>query len=356
VIKQWARAALAAQRRGTDLRWRQPPGFTVHSGQNTPPAVYYLAPHPTTPRGGVRNIYRHVDQLDAIGIPAAVVHAKRGFRATWFANETRVLHSAEVTLGPRDVLVIPECYGPGLHRLPPEVRVVIFNQGVYHTFDRIPFDSTGPGAPYAAVRSLVAILTVSHDSAELLRYAFPELPVQLARNVVDGTVFHPGTDLPGRRIAYLTHRRAHEREQLLHVLRARGALDRWELVPIAGRTERETAMMMRGSAVFLSFSEREGFGLPPAEAMASGCHVIGYTGMGGRDFFDPVYCTPVPDSDLLGFARAIEVAGAAYDADPTAFAKSGQAASEHILSTYSAERLREELSTFYSGLGFDPGR
>jgi hypothetical protein len=356
VIKKWARAALVANRRATDLRWRQPPRFTVHSGQSSAPAVYYLAPHPTTPRGGVRNIYRHVDQLAAIGIPAAVVHAKRGFRATWFANETRVLHSAEVTLGPRDVLVVPECYGPGLHRLPAGVRVVIFNQGVYHTFDRIAFESTDPGAPYATLGDLVAILTVSHDSAELLRYAFPKLPVQLARNVVDGAVFHPGPNRPGRRIAYLTHRRTPEREQLLHVLRARGVLDGWELVPIAGRTEQETAAMMRGSAVFLSFSEREGFGLPPAEAMASGCHVVGYTGMGGRDFFDPAYCTPVPDSDLLGFARAVEEARAAYDADPTAFAKSGQAASEHILSTYSAQRLREELSAFYSGLGFAPGR
>jgi Glycosyl transferases group 1 len=352
VITRRARALVQANRRAADLKWRQPPRFPVQDRQSGPPTVYYLAPDLSSHSGGVRVIYRQVDYLNAMGIPAAVVHSKAGFRATWFTNDTRVVAPASVRLGPDDVLVVPECYGPGIGRLPAEARTIIFNQGAYHTFDLIPFETTGPGSPYADIRHLVGMLTVSDDSAALLRYAFPKVPLHIVRAVIDPVLFHPGTRRPARQVAFLTHRRGQERDQLLHILRARGVLDGWELVPISGRSDRETAAMMRDSALFLAFSEREGFGLPPAEAMASGCYVIGYTGMGGREFFDPAYCAPVPDGDLLAFAKAVEEACAAYDDDADAFTKVGRTASERILTQYSPERLRADLHAFYTELGF----
>jgi hypothetical protein len=347
--RAWARDFVRGRQRARDLSWRRIPPFATGPGGSGSATVYYLAPDLVHPSGGVRNIYRHVDLLNAAGVDAAVVHTSPGFRCDWFMGDTRVVHPGGVVLRPEDVLVVPECYGPGLGQVPDGPRAVLFNQGAYHTFDLIPYETTGPGAPYAGLGA-VALLTVSQDSAALLAYAFPDLPVHLARLVVDGAVFHPADSRPARRIAYLTHRRPEEREQLRHLLRARGRLAGWELVPIAGRTERETAEIMRSSAVFLSFSERDGFGLPPAEAMASGCYVVGYHGQGGREFFDPAYCSPVADGDLLGFARALEDACAAYDADPDAFGKLGRAASERILDAYSAEGLRADLLAFYGPL------
>ena len=345
-----ARGIIQANRLAADLKWRQLPRFAVRATATGPTRVYYLAPHLAAASGGVRNIYRHVDSLNSLGIDAAVVHAKAGHRADWFANKTRVLDAGQVSLGPRDLLVVPECYGPGLGGLPDGIRVVIFNQGAYHTFDRIPFENTEPGAPYAGLADVVGLLTVSQDSAALLRYGFPSMAVSIARPVVDGSVFHPSDAMRGRRIAYLTHRRPQEREQLLHLLRAHGLPAGWELVPISRRTEAQTANMMRTSALFLGFSEREGFGLPPAEAMASGCYVIGYPGMGGREFFEPDHCAPIPDGDLLAFARAIDDAIAAHDEDTEAFSKIGLTASERILSRYSAENLRADLAAFYRPL------
>jgi hypothetical protein len=78
--------------------------------------------------------------------------------------------------------------------------------------------------------------------------------------------------------------------------------------------------------------------------------VVGYHGQGGREFFDPAYCSPVADGDLLGFARAVADACAAYDADPDAFGKLGRAASERILGGYSAGGLRDDLLGFYGSL------
>ncbi|WP_406108465.1 glycosyltransferase [Micromonospora globbae] len=345
-----ARGAVRRYSRAADLRWRRLPHLAVGRRSGDRPTVYYLAPVPSGIFGGIRNLYRHVDNLNAVGISAAVVHPRTGYRASWFANDTRVLGASEVVLTPDDLLVVPECYGPGLGAVPDGVRVVVFNQGAYITFDHVPFDTTRAGAPYADVPGLVGLLAVSRDNAELLRYTFPDLPVGIARPVIDPELFHPSGEPPARRLAYLTHRRPEEREQLRHTLRARGLLERWAEAPIVGRSESETAAIMRGSAIFLSFSHREGFGLPPAEAMASGCFVVGYAGLGGREYFEPPECAPVPDGDLLAFARAVEAACAAYDDDPETFRKAGLAASERIRARYSVEALRAELLDFYTPL------
>jgi glycosyl transferase family 1 len=379
-LRNQARAWAKATSLAAELRWRRPPQFQVSPLQVGEPTVYYLTPHRVTPSGGVRNMYRHVDVLNAAGHSAAVVHAPSGFRVTWFSNTTRVLGAREVRLGPRDILVVPEVYASGFDHLPVGPRIVVFNQAAYHTFDFIPFAGTGPGAPYAQVANLVGLLAVSRANEALLRYAFPQVPVHVARLVIDPDVFRPAdqsgpadqsapadqprpadqpgpTDRPGpgdharrARLAFVPHRRTADREHLLHLLRARGITDRWALAPIDGRSERETAEIMRGSAIFLSFSERDGFGLPPAEAMASGCYVVGFTGIGGQEFFDPADCRPVPEGDLLQFAREVDEACTAYQADPDTITKLGRSASERVLSRYTMAGLAEDLDQFYAPL------
>ncbi|WP_146163966.1 glycosyltransferase family 4 protein [Pseudosporangium ferrugineum] len=345
-----ANRRIEAYRLRAEMRRRQPPSLRTAPARGERPVVYYLTPDLDLPVGGIRVIYRHVDALNALGLRARVLHGNRGFRSTWFAHDTAVTYASDVALTADDVLVVPEWYGPTLDRLPATVPLVVFNQRAYDTFDFVPYPGTGPGAPYAGFPNLRALLTVSRDNAELLAYAFPDLPVHRVRNVVDAEMFRPGPEVPARRICFTTTRRERERDQLLHILRSRGVLDGWDVVAISGRSEAEVAAIMRDSAVFLSFSDREGFGLPPAEAMASGSYVVGYPGLAGREFFDPAYCAPVDENDLLGFARAVETACGAYDADPVGFAKAGRLASERVLSEYAPERLDEDLLAFYRPL------
>lgn len=331
-------AIARARRRVQELRRRRVPVFAA-SGGSSAPTVYYLCPDHATPSGGVRVVYRHVDTLNAMGIPAAVVHHTAGFRCTWFENTTRVVAAADTALTASDVLVVPEWYGPSLATVPGGPRVVIFNQRAYGTFDHVP-----AGQPL--YRGAAALLAVSEDNAGYLRYAFPDIPTHVVRNVVDGSLFHPG-DAPARRIAYMPRRRGEELAEVLHLLAVRGVTRDWELTPIDGRSEAETAGLLRRSAVFLSFSEREGFGMPPAEAMAAGCYVVGFTGLAGRDFFDPAYCRPVPEGDVLAFARAVEEVCAT---EPEVLAKTGRLASRAILDRYSEAGLRDDLRAFYRPL------
>ena len=348
--RKLASQMVRATRERRDLNGRRPPRFGTGPDDGGPARVFYLSPDLDRPSGGVRNIYRHVDVLADLGIEATVVHSRSGFRCGWFANTTRVAAAADVRLRPRDILVTTEWHGPWLHTLPADVRKVAFNQGPYCTFDATPFAQSDPGAPYAAVPGLEALLTVSEDGERLLEYAFPRLTTRRARPVVDGAVFHPAAQPRGPRLGYLARgRRSEERDQLLHILRSRGALDGWELVP-AGGSEAETARLMGSCSLFLSFGYREGFGLPPAEAMASGCYVIGYPSLGGTEFFDPAYCSPVAESDLVAYGRAVEEAMRLFTADPEATAQTGLKASAAILDRYSVAGLTEDLRSFYSSL------
>jgi glycosyltransferase involved in cell wall biosynthesis len=148
----------------------------------------------------------------------------------------------------------------------------------------------------------------------------------------------------------MPRRRDADARQVLDLLEIRGCTDNWEIVRIEGRTEEQTAVIFRTCSIFLSFSEQEGFGMPPAEAMASGCYVVGFTGLAGREFFEPDICAPVEEGNILAFAQAAERAIADFDKNSQAVRDRGLAASERICSRYSPEAQLDDLTAFYASL------
>jgi glycosyltransferase involved in cell wall biosynthesis len=312
------------------------------------PFVYYVCPESNVPIGGIRVIYRHVDELNSLGINAAVIHGSRGFRCSWFENRTNVLAASSVTLTMADTLVVPEFYGPNLNELPAGPRIVIFNQNAYRTFAGP--DSALTRAFYANSDRVSAILVVSDDNASYMRYICPDLPIKVIGQHVDTEVFRPSQDLPSRRVAFMPRRRTADCRQVLDILAMRGCFEKWEPVEISGLSERATAEALRTSPIFLSFSEQEGFGLPPAEAMASGCYVVGYTGLAGREYFDPAICTPIEEGNVLAFAMAVEQGMRRYESDPHSLRQLGLSAAASLAARYSRQAFRAALSSFYESL------
>jgi len=344
--KQQILSAMGLYRRSRNRKSRQLPVLSMYSYPG-PPAIYYVAPEENQPSGGVRVIYRHVDMLNSMGIPAAVVHPHEGFRCTWFDNSTKVISMKTLRLREEDLFVVPEYHAFGLPAVPSSARVVVFNQGPHHTFDLIPLRSSFPGWPYSQVTRLEGILTVSQDGAELLQAAFPAIRVGIARNVVDRQIFHPPGDVRGRRIAFVPSRRADELQEVLHFLNTRVEIQtrQWELKSLSGLSERGMAEALRSSSIFLSLSERDGFGLPPAEAMACASYVVGYHGGGGREFFDPTHCSPVGSTTEL-LSALIE----AMNSPEAWLREKGEKASARILGHYTADGLMTDLEAFYKEL------
>jgi glycosyltransferase involved in cell wall biosynthesis len=337
-----ARAALAGAAEGRARRRCRPPALKVAARGEGSPTVYYLCPDHSTPSGGVRAIYRHVDLLNEAGIDAAVLHHKRHFSCRWFEHSTQVVAAPSVKLTPRDVLVVPEIYGPYFDRLPRGPRLVAFNQNAYLTFARL-----APGQRLSYGR-FEAAMTVSHDSAEYLRFAFPGLEVAVVPNSIDAELFTPYGGLPPRRLATMPRKRAEEAGQILRLLGER--LDGWEVVEIEGRPENEVAALLRQSPIFLALGRQEGFGLPAAEAMASGCFVVGFPGFGGRELFDPQCSGPAEDGDVLGAATRLAGAIELYESRPSELREAGMRARRRIVEAWTLAEQRRELLDFFATL------
>jgi hypothetical protein len=288
----------------------------------------------------VRRLYRHVDVLRVHGYAAAVLHHRPGFRCRWFANDTPVAAFSEAVIGPDDYLVVPEIYAAALADFAPGIPKVIFNQNAYLTFRGWPAGGVADICPYRH-RDVVAVFAVSEDNADYLRFAFPGLAVRRLHYGIDA-LFAP--KWPKRRlVAYMPRKNGEDAAQVLNILRGRGALEGWELAAIDGVDEMRVAGVLAEAAVFLSFGHPEGCPLPPLEAMASGCAVVGYHGRGGREYFDEACSWPIEMGDIVGFARAAEDVLQHGLQEPGWLTEIGRRAATLVREHYSPEREQRDI-------------
>lgn len=297
--------------------------------------IYLYCPDDNAANGGIQKIYRHADVLNRSGFEAAVVHLTPGFRCTWFRTDTRVVYAGTVRPQPHDVIVATEVFGPQIARTAPGIRKVIFNQNCYNTFLNYPIDASSDETPYLHP-DIVATITVSEDGVRYLTHAFPNAKVMRIRPGIDRALFFPQADKK-RQIAFMPRRQAEHARQVFNILKFRGALAGFEIAEISNLSHEEAAKRLRESALFFSFSAIEGFGLPPAEAMAAACVTIGYHGRGGKEFFRPEFSWPVEFGDIEFYARTAETVLNQYRHDPAPLIRKAATASAFIGENYSLE-------------------
>jgi len=308
--------------------------------------IYVLCPDSDKPSGGVKKLYRHVDVLNRNGLASSIVHQTAGFRCAWFENDTRVSYASQINLTASDYLVVPEVYGPVIADIQPGIRKVIFNQGCYLTFQGYSLLKKADVSPYRHP-DVFATLVVSDDSRRFLQYVFPELRVYRLHYGIDPAIFRYQPHKK-RQIAFMPRRNREDARQVVNALNYRGSLEGFDLIAIDGKSENETAAMLQHSMIFLSFGRAEGFGLPPAEAMACGCIVVGFHGMGGREFFEREHCYPVPQGDIMAFVQTVERVIETAGRDPGLLAEQGRRAAAFINDNYSLAQEEDDLIRFWT--------
>lgn len=336
------------------------------------PTIYYLCPEHSTPVGGVRVIYRHVDILNQNGIPAYVVHQTPGFRVKWFENNTPIVYwrnnkltrlfgkikrrmqpgatvelnifgSEKRKIGANDILVIPELYGPDLaDAYGRGIKKVVLNQNCYLTFKGYSFQRDRLITPYRHP-DVLATLINSEDGENYLHHAFPDLPLARFRLSIDPQIFFYGAEKK-KQICFSQIKNKADALQVINILKFRGVLKDYDLVPFINVPQREVSRICRESLMFLSFGYPEGFGLPAAEAMASGCLVIGFHGGGGKEFFRPEFTYPIEQGDILQFARTVEQVIKDYETAPEAVLEKGRLAADFIRDRYAPAKEDAEVS------------
>jgi hypothetical protein len=302
--------------------------------------VYITCPDVPSPSGGVQKLYDHVDVLNRHGIQAAIVHWKAPYRAAWFSNQTPITY-ARVKLKRGDLLAVPEVFGDDLVRFAPGVPRVSVNQNAHYTFAGV---ADRDRHPYTMSPDLLGVMVISENNRALVSGLFPSLEIWRVHYGFDPAVFHNSGLARGRVLSYMPRKRSDEIDVVLRLVES--ALKDWEIIRIDGMRQSQVADALRRSALFLSFSQREGCPMPPTEALACGCYVMGFDGFGGREYFDPRFTTRIEDGDLVAFGEALVAWLGTYEWTSAIASRSAEASS-FALEMYSLDRESEEVVAFY---------
>lgn len=323
------------------------------------------------PSGGRAFVYHLVDILTRNGFDAYVLHQKENFRYSWFENTVPVrwthqikrsrLETLEqwgkfhldrlrehrvntptvtdaVTVDSKDVLVIPETRAHLFSRTLPGVPKIILNQNPYFFAQNAGLKTPEISIYHPDIKGCIAMSKIDY---EIHRLIVPD-NIWYVPYFIDADRYRYSRTKK-RQIAYMPRRLKEDSDAVTNLLKLRDNLKGFTFVPIQDVNQQQVAEVMKESLIFLSFSNREGFGLPPAEAMACGCIVIGYSGNGGDEFFDKGVAIKVPYGDLVKYINSVERTIADYERDPGNLDRFRLRASNYILQTYSKDKTRDCL-------------
>lgn len=300
--------------------------------------ILYLSKHFGYPLGGVRIAHHHVAMLNRNGFDARIVLVD-GNRDSFFDADIPI-----ETLGPDyrmkagDIYVIPEPWGDLLKRLEPfNVRRVMFCQNHFYLYHGLGRRRTFED------RRIDSVFCCSEVISTYISRTFGIEDVPIVHNGIDHGVFRPLTKK--RQIAFMPRKMRIESNFIVETFqRTHPHLADVPVAIIEGKTEAETAEILGESAVFLAMSRLEGFGLPPIEAMASGCIVVGFLGDGGREYATPengIWCTA---EDWFAAADALAQGIDAFDADGGAdYVRHGR----ETASRYTLERMEADVVAYW---------
>ena len=282
---------------------------------------YWLVAHPDISRaiGGVKQMHRLAECISRVGREATLIQEDASFHPGWFESNVSTISFKDWlslrnsgSLNPsRDIVIVPETYIGGVFEYVGKLPIVLFNQNGAYSFGADHRRYFKPDSVISRYRDprILHVFCVSQSDKNLLVDGFKLNPedVTWIHNSIEVDTFRPnGTKVP--RMALMPRKNPMDVAVVQALLRQQSWMDRWELVQIVSQPHKVVVDILQRSLLFLSFGHPEGFGLPVAEAMACGCAVVGYSGLGGRELFQigASYRTveEVAVGDWLGFVNA----------------------------------------------------
>jgi glycosyltransferase involved in cell wall biosynthesis len=186
-------------------------------------------------------------------------------------------------LSPSDLWCAPESWPSGLHAgATSGAQVAVYVQSWIFMLKPLPGDVPWSRLPFSYI-------AVSRPVAEFLRRVHGIACRDVLPPAVGDVFFHEQARPDGRvRIAWMPRKNRALGESIRqiagHILAREASPPRVEWVEIHGLRREAVADMLATCRIFLSSGFPEGFGLPPLEAMASGCVPVGFTGLGGWEY------------------------------------------------------------------------
>jgi hypothetical protein len=288
------------------------------------------------PSGGVKIIYQHCDLLNKNGHIACPVHLGN-FVVDWFEHTTPPIsrEQALAIIRPNDVLICPEVIPLAAEEFNCKKKIAF----VQNWF--LPELATGPDKSYEHF-GFTGLLSCSQYITDYMNTR-SRLECHLVTNGINTRLFtpEPGARIPGRVLCF-------NRRNIKDARKARRLLSADVRVQIScielenKYSQTEIIDFYRHADIFMAIGYPEGFALPPLEAMACGCAVIGFTGGGAGEFMlDNETALVCPDGDSAALARSLE-----RIVIDTALKERLRRAGATLARTYSLERMERELLAF----------
>jgi hypothetical protein len=242
-----------------------------------PARIVYLSWPAKEITGGIKQAFIHVEALRAAGLEAAVATVDAE-PPGWFETTAPMIDLAHVVRD-NDILVFPENHHVLLAQFASWANhKAVFCQG-WHAVIR----GLGGRRDYSEF-GIEHILCAGRYAANYCRTRFSSMPVDIVPVSVDPRRF----GLPAQKklqIACAPRKRGLEAAFIRDLFRA--AHPQYRPIPwveIRDTTEAQTAAILGASAVYLSLCRFETCPLSILEAMASGCIIAGFTGLGARQY------------------------------------------------------------------------
>ena len=248
--------------------------------------------------GGYAVALEHIAALNAFGFDAKAFFLHKGEPA---GKIDVPVAGSGIRLQPDDIVVVGESDAPVLDSIAgaPCIKI-LHNQNPYYTI--LGFGSVARLNDFGFRRVMVP----SDFCAARLTNLGVRAPISRVRPALPD-YFQPGAKRP--QIAYSPRKRPHEASYLMEYFRSQ--MPEYAEIPwlaITHMSRAEGAAIMAQSAVYAAFPALESLGLMNLEAMASGCRVVGYTGLGGAEYASPENGDWVDDGDHPAFAAGLRTA------------------------------------------------
>ena len=266
--------------------------------------IYYCTSGPAV-AGGQHVNAEHVAELREAGLRAYLLHIPSTSETESFQSIAPVLQISQIQkFLEDDVVVVPESWRDVLRYFSSKkVRKIIHCQNpfyLFHSFESI----------HALVRhGYREVISCSGFTAQMIRQFGYEGTIYTIRPSISESFFANQSKPRKLQIAYMPRKRAVESEFIKGLFRSHYPnLNKISWVPIENKSRLECAAILQESSIFAAFGHIEGLGLPPLEAMASGCIVVGFHGLGGAEYANPQNGFWVEEGDYFGFARQLSKA------------------------------------------------
>ncbi|QLA17470.1 glycosyltransferase family 4 protein [Desulfolutivibrio sulfoxidireducens] len=259
---------------------------------NTHPRTSIFLPPLNKTAGGLAVLLRLAACLDRAGhsvflAPREVVpDAVREY-----APDVPLVPFEDLRLTPSDIWLVPEGWpnalAPGLTA---KARCVVYCQNWAYLFNGLPQGVTWRDLP-------VSFLAVSDPVARFIELATGTIPPVLRPGIDLDLFAAPAAKPEGPvRVAFMPRKNKALADQIRTLSAARTPMTGLDLqfVEIRDMTQAQVAQTLATCHIFLACGFPEGCPLPPLEAMACGCLVVGYAGLGGLDYLRPIPPSTAP--------------------------------------------------------------